>query len=677
MLPVPVPLPDPPGSAAGLVSAVGQLTVAASSAGLLCHLLEPAAVLRGWRGADATVADAEVTAVTEVATTLHGAVTVALTRLQAHGEAWLLVERRLAVLRQRQAEQFAAAGHRLATLAGPLAGLTGGPAPPGAGALIAEVVADEAARAAEHRALLADLADDAHRSATTLSAAGSVLGGAGLPGDAARVTVRLASVLPGWGDQVMAGLGRDAADDLTAPGDLAAVTAAAARYAPYADTPAFAAALAGRLGPEGTTYLLALLGSVAGTGAGEAVAALLARASAAVSPAVAGPGRSALPAVEELLDPGDPDAGADVVAIGMGVVLASAGAGAGLAASWGRAVLERERVQGAGAVDRTTSTLPDPVDAALRVLVRAGDAAAAADLLRSPAAWGAALARDWPDGGTTLAAVIGLGAGAPGGARSARAGLEALGQGLAPGADTAAIDLRSLLPAVRDGLGALVATQVEAVGAVLVPVAAGADLGGAADAELRGLGLLLSEPGQDTLVTGALVAALRDGAVRGAAGAAATGEVAGAYVAVQEYGQRVRHVLDCSRELANAVDRQLNWTIWVTLPSLAVRGPAREFVVGLEDIAARAFRADGTVAAPRDTGTVRTAADAARLAGSVVVGGGDAGRAGFRRTTAALGVPEVPAAASPLDVVGDVDVDAPDRRPGSSGPRGQRARPGR
>ncbi|MCW2677572.1 MAG: hypothetical protein JWR70_2612, partial [Modestobacter sp.] len=152
-------------------------------------------------------------------------------------------------------------------------------------------------------------------------------------------------------------------------------------------------------------------------------------------------------------------------------------------------------------------------------------------------------------------------------------------------------------------------------------------------------------------------------------------EVAGAYVAVQEYGQRVRHVLDCSRELANAVDRQLNWTIWVTLPSLAVRGPAREFVVGLEDVAARAFRADGTVAAPRDTGTVRTAADAARLAGSVVVGGGDAGRAGFRRTTAALGVPEVPAAASPLDVVGDVD--APDRRPGSSGPRGQRARPGR
>ncbi|MCW2676560.1 MAG: hypothetical protein JWR70_1600, partial [Modestobacter sp.] len=564
VLPVPVPLPDPPGSAAGLVSAVGQLTVAASSAGLLCHLLEPAAVLRGWRGADATVADAEVTAVTEVATTLHGAVTVALTRLQAHGEAWLLVQRRLAVLREGQAEQFAAAGHRLATLAGPLAALTGGPAPPpGAGALIAEVVADEAARAAEHRALLADLADDAHRSATMLSAAGSVLGGAGLPGDAARVTVRLASVLPGWGHQVMAGLGRDAADDLTAPGDLAAVTAAAARYAPYADTPAFATALAGRLGPEGTTYLLALLGSVAGTGAGEAVAALLARASAAVSPTVAGPGRSALPAVEELLDPGDPDAGADVVAIGMGVVLA--GAGAGLAASWGRAVLERERVQGAGAVDRTTSTLPDPVDAALRVLVRAGDAAAAADLLRSPAAWGAALARDWPDGGTALAAVIGLGAGAPGGARSARAGLEALGQGLAPGADTAAIDLRSLLPAVRDGLGALVATQVGAVGAILVPVAAGADLGGVADAELRGLGLLLSEPGQDALVTGALVAALRDGAVRGAAGAAATGEVAGAYVAVQEYGQRVRHVLDCSRELANAVDRQLNWTIWVTL----------------------------------------------------------------------------------------------------------------
>ena len=671
VLPVPVPLPDPPGSAAGLVTAVGRLTVAASSAGLLCHLLEPAAVLRGWRGADATVAGAEVTAAREVATTLHGAVTVALARLEAHGEAWLLVERRLAVLRQRQAGQFAAAGHRLATLLGPLAALTGGPAPPGAGALIAEVVADEATRTAEHRALLADLADDAHQSAALLAEAGSALGGAGLPGDATRVTVRLAAVLPGWGDQVMTGLGRVAADDLTGPGDLAAVTSAAARYAPYADVPAFAAAMAGRLGPGGTSYLLALLGSVAGTGAGDALAALLARACAAATPAAAGRGRPALPAVEELLGPGDSDAGADVVAVGMGAVLAAPGVGAGLAASWGRAVLERERAQGAGAVDRTTATLPDPVDAALRVLVRAGDAAAAADLLRSPAAWGAALARDWPDGGAALAAVIGLGAGAPGGAGSAQAGLEALGEGLAPGSDTAAVDVRHLLPAVRDALGGLVAARVDAVAAILVPAAAGADLGVAADAGLRGLGLLLSEPGQDDLVTGALVAAVREGAVGGAAGAS-SGEVVGAYVAVQEYGERVRHALDCSRERADAVDRQLNWTIWVTLPSLAVRGPTRELVGGLEDVAARAFRADGTVVVPRDTGRVRTADDAARLAGAVVVGGGDAGRAGFRRTTASLGVPGVPDVTSPLD-----GVDPPDRRPGSSGPRGQRVHPGR
>jgi hypothetical protein len=664
VLPVPVPLPDPPGSAAGLVSAVGQLTVAASSAGLLCHLLEPAAVLRGWRSADATVAGAEVTVATEVAAGLHGAVTVALARLQAHGEAWLLVERRLAVLRQRQAEQFAAAGHRLATLAGPLAALTGGPAPPGADALVAEVVADEAARAAEHRALLTDLAEDAHRSAAVLAAAAAPLGGAGRPGEAPRVAVRLAAVLPGWGTRAMTGLGLEAAADLTARGDLAAVSAAALRYAPYAGVPAFAEALARGLGREGTTYLLAVLGAGAGTDAGQDLADLLARTLRGDGPAGA------------LLDAQDPDGGADVVAVGMGVVLAAPGAGAGLAASWGRAVLERERAQGASAVDRTTSTLPDPVDAALRVLVRAGDAAAAADLLRSPAAWGAALARDWSDGGAALAAVIDLGACAPGGARSARAGLEAFGQGLAPGSDTAAIDVRRLLPAVRDALGGLVAAQADAVAAALVPVAAGAHLDVAADAGLRGLGLLLSEPGPDALVTGALVAALRDGGVRVAAGAGAgevaSGEVAGAYVAVQEYGQRVRHALACARELTDAVDRQLNWTIWVTLPSLAVRGPSGELVAGLEDVAARAFRADGTVVPPRDTGLVRTADDAARLAGAVLVGGETAGRAGFRRTTAALGVPEMPDATSPLDVLDDLD--PPDRRPGR---RGKQARPGR
>ncbi|SDX53190.1 hypothetical protein SAMN05661080_00351 [Modestobacter sp. DSM 44400] len=653
VLPPPVPLPDPPGSAAGLLSAVGELTSAGFSAGVLCHQLEPVAVLRGWRGADAARAGSEMAAATAVAGDVHRAVTNAVARLQAHAEAWLLVERRLAVLRARQQEQYAVAAPRLAALVGEPGPLDAGP-PPEAAALLADMVAAEAARAAEHRALLAELADDAQRSAAVLAAATGPLGGVGRPGEAPRVTVRLATVLPGWGMQAMTGLGLDAATALTAPRNFAGIDATAGRYTAYADMPAFAEALARGLGPEGTTYLLAVLGSTADTGEGKELAALLARTLHGDGPAGG------------LLDPRAPDGGVDVVAVGMGVVLAAPGAGPRLAATWGRAMLERERVQGVSAVDRTTGTPPDPVDAALHVLLRASDGTAAADLLATPAAWGAALARDWPDGGAALSGVIDLGAAVPEGAGTALAGLEALGRGLAPGSRSPALDDRALLPAVRDATGGLVAAQVggPVAGALRSAVGGGA-LDGATDAALRGLGFLLSQPGQDAVVTGALTAALRNGPE-----GAEVGEVAGAYVAVQEYGMRVRHALDCAREFANAVDRQLNWTVAVTLPSLAVQGRARPFLVAFEGLAARAFRADSEVVVPRDTRPVRTAADAARLADEVVPGGGAAGRVGFGRAAALLGVPELPVTSSPFDPLDDVDI--PDRQRPKGGRRTRR-----
>lgn len=89
----------------------------------------------------------------------------------------------------------------------------------------------------------------------------------------------------------------------------------------------------------------------------------------------------------------------------MGLVLAAPGSGAALAAAWGRQLLERERAQGASAVARTTATSPDPLDAALGVLVRAGDASAAAGFLATPDAWVAALARSWSDEGTALSSI--------------------------------------------------------------------------------------------------------------------------------------------------------------------------------------------------------------------------------------------------------------------------------
>jgi hypothetical protein len=136
--------------------------------------------------------------------------------------------------------------------------------------------------------------------------------------------------------------------------------------------------------------------------------------------------------------------------------------------------------------------------------------------------------------------------------------------------------------------------------------------------------------------------------------------VAGAYVAVQQYGMRARHALDCARELVNAVDRQLDWTLAVTLPSLAVQGPARPLLVELEGVAARVFRADGTVVLPPDTRPVRTVDDGADLAGAVAVGERPAGRVGFARATALLGVPTVPDTTSVFGVLDEVDI--PDRR---------------
>lgn len=170
-------------------------------------------------------------------------------------------------------------------------------------------------------------------------------------------------------------------------------------------------------------------------------------------------------------------------------------------------------------------------------------------------------------------------------------------------------------------------------------------------------------------MTGAVLAQLRG---QGPVAAGAVGVVVGAYVAVQEYGQRVRHALDCARELAGAVDRQLTWTLAVTVPTLPVRGPLRELVVGGESAAARAVRADGTVEFPPDTGPVRTAQDAAALAESVGAGSGSAARAGFDQVAARLGVPGSPDPTSPLELIDDGQ--PPGRRERTpAGP----ARPGR
>lgn len=232
--------------------------------------------------------------------------------------------------------------------------------------------------------------------------------------------------------------------------------------------------------------------------------------------------------------------------------------------------------------------------------MREGDAAAAADLLASPSAWAAALARPWTDGGAALATVVGLGAHAPGAARTARAALQALGEGLAPGTTRSVTADRHTMDTVRDAVGALVAAQIGAVVVGLSRLTVGGPLDPAADTALRGLGLLVSSPAQDDQVTGALATSLRAGARAGSAA-----EVAGAYVGVQQYGQRVIHALACAQALADAVDRQVNFTIMIEAPAtLLLAGRSEEKVFGrdLLDPLATALHADGTVDLPMDHG---------------------------------------------------------------------------
>lgn len=499
-------------------------------------------------------------------------------------------------------------------------------ASPEALALVREVVADEAARAAEHRALLADLADDAARTAAVLGAAGARFGGTGRPGQQAEVKVHLAAVLPGWGTGAMAGLGAGAARALTAPGPVSQLVSTAARFAPYADVPAFAVALVGGLGADGVRHLLSFLATTAPTAAaaGESppLAGLLAgvlTAAGTGDPRVAdvlgdrrGGGRavggdgSAL--ATPLLDPSDPDPALDAVAVAMGLVLAVPAAGPGLAAVWGRQLLERERAQGASAVARTTSTSPDPVDAALAALVRGADASAAAELLATPDACVAALARSWSDEGSALTAMVELAGTDTAGGQASRAMLQALGEGLQPGTTRTVTGDPQTLATVREALGELVAAHVGEVVAALDEVAAGAAPTPAADAGLRGLARLLLLPGQEEVLIRTLADALRAGAAGGSAP-----EVAGAFVAVQEYAQRVQHALACAQGLVDEVEQQVWFDVGVRLPATIV-GEAADKVVpragdlvdGVVDALAWVSGSEGSYVPPPDTGLIRT-----------------------------------------------------------------------
>ncbi|MCZ2823596.1 MULTISPECIES: hypothetical protein [unclassified Modestobacter] len=647
LLPTPMGLPDPPGSPAALGDVLDQLASAGFAAGTTVHLLGAATVDSGWQGADAAALTAEVATARTVAGELHGALATAAARLGDHRELWLAVLTRIADLRADQREQFARAGSRLAVLVGPAwDGGVPGPGRDEAADLSAAVAADDVDRAAEHRALLDDLAADATAVAAVLAAVAAPLGGAARLGDAAGVTAWLAGRMPGWGDGAFAALGREAAADLLRPGTAQRLDAAAARWSGHAASPAFAAAVAARLGAEGLRWLLTVLGE--GDGSVDALADLLA----GTLGSVAGGAASGSPARRALgdlrLPPADPDGAVDVLAVGMGTVLGALagrrGAGvSALAASWGRQFLAREAAQGAGAAARVRPTAADPVETALTVLRRAGDAGPAGELLADPAVWTTLLSRPWPGGTEDLAAVVTLAAAGPG-AAAGGAALQSLGRGVAPDSpDKVLVDQETLA-----GIGAEVSRLVAGQVGVVLPVLEAAvrdggpegRLDASTDAALRGLALLFADEARSEPVVTAVHAALA--AVD--APASSSAELVGATVAVQEHGQRLRYGLAYSQEHEAAVDRQLLWTLGVTVPSFFLRGPRGDPLSAGLDLAAIAVGADGEVRMGPDTGRVRTAEDAQRdavelLGEETPVPGavGAAARTGFAQVAAVLG----------------------------------------
>jgi hypothetical protein len=468
----------------------------------------------------------------------------------------------------------------------------------------------------------------------------------------------------------LAALGTRAAGDLTDSGPGADLAAAVAHWRPYASLPGFADGLVGGLGPDGVTWLLSVLAGLAGTGDEELLAGLLAS-------ALGGPGSLPGGHVGEVLsavrlDPDDPEGALDAIAVGMGVVLAASGAGPTLAAVWGRQVLAREAVQGtrAGAGATGAVDLADPVETALAALARSGDPTAAALLLDDPVAWSVLLSRPWPAGADSLAAVVGLAAAAPEAGRVARSALLALGQGLAPGSTGRVLDDLGALAGVREAVTGLVAGQPGVLLPVLDATVTGGQLDAASDTALRGLGYLAADPGSATEITAAVRAALR----AGEAGAFA-GQVAGAHVAVLEYGQRLQYALAWSHEQSRAVDAEMVWTFGISLPVALVPGSAGDLAGAVEGLLADAVDANGDVEIGPDTGQVRTAEDAARFAvgtlGSAAVPGAEwtpaaAARVGFERAGDVLGRLAAPQE-SFLDQLGDVPHPDSSRRPRKGG----------
>lgn len=667
-VPDPIPLEDPPGDPAAVEELARDVAGAAFLlTGLADGLCGPAATAPGWLGDDATAAEGQVARVAGIVRDVAAAVLRATGRLSAHGELLRETHRCVGRLREEQAEDHRAAWRRLGQIADPrLAVMTGSPSWVG---VVEELEAAEASRRRRHEVLLEELRDDAMETVRVLADAARPIGGTGRPGDDGRVLAHLATELPGWGRPELATRGRALADALVRsrlrPEERAALATEAAALA---GSPAFATALIRGLGEVGFGQLLVLLGQHP-DGPDHPLAAVLASALGAAEP-----GNGERDGVSAVLGAtyvrSDDRYGAEATAAGMAAVLAAGlrapGGGPRMATvgEWARQLLVREQVQALPAgIAPASSGRPgdaaDPAAFAVGIVARGGEPEVAAALLGDDRVWEAALLRFWGDGGTALGELVAEAArdSGPAGDRAVRVGLETIGGGLVEGDPSDRTVGRENVAAVSPALGAAVAAHVTVVTGPLTALASG-DVDEGTGQLVKGLGSV----SVDRRAAAAVGAALWDWSAAQPLDLAGSGPASplpavaapSAFLAVQEFGQRLTYALDGFELQEEAQNKEAfwNWTAGLALQLISY-APVKPVAVAADVVNAYGpilLDMDGTFDQQEDRGLRFDADGAARGAlaflpqdrAAQAYAVGVQAEAAFRRSADTLGVPASP-----------------------------------
>jgi hypothetical protein len=662
-LPTPIPLEMPSGDA----HAIADLALDIAAAGRCLAAVDarisgPAADAPGWLGDDASAATAQVLEVDTLVRAAYDAVTPAAERLAEHAERLLETRSRVWALRDEQREQFAEAWRRWGQVESlQLQVMTDGPA---VRAIVHDVETGEASRRRQHTALLEEMEDDAGATARVLVDSCAAVGGSGRPGDETVVVAYLAARLPGWGDRELVRRGRGLAREFGRLIDPEKREALAHDALAFAGSSEFANALLVGMGPIGFRDSLEQLGD-GDFGPETALARVMALAVGAATPT----GESSDPVTAVLnttyAPERDYDARIDVAVLGMGTVLGaslalgSRGVDPQTVAAWGRQIALRDRYQGGSATDRVSpsSLKVPPVDPLAMVVANLADRhdpSAAVAFLNGTAVWSVLLARPWEDCGVSLEQLVRTAAEVAGSSGDAvvRGGLEALGARLEnKDVHDWPVD-RGAANAVSPALADALALHASVAGAALAAGVDG-DLAAADGAMLRGLAYVTVDRQTAAVVEAALQrwVAVQPVPVwvSGPPPQFPAIVIPNAYLAVQEYGQKLVYALDEVALERKANDRAFLWNMTIGLIAGLAPGPWGMAAGVLEGYLAMWLDFDGTWDPDTDHGLTfrpdvpdRAALDLTPEEWSYVNAMADMAEDSFEGTTEALGPLEVP-----------------------------------